>query len=86
MQLYAGLDLHSRSTFVGILNKDFKPVFKKRIRNDLQRILVELEPFKKQLKGLVVESTYNWYWLVDGLMDVGYQNVCFANPSAMKQY
>jgi hypothetical protein len=20
----------------------------------------------------VIESTYNWYWLVDGLMDQGY--------------
>ena len=86
MQLYAGLDLHSRSTFIGILNQDFKHVFKKRIPNDLQRILAYLEPFKKQLNGLVVESTYNWYWLVDGLMDAGYQNVCLANPSAIKQY
>ena len=86
MQLYAGLDLHSRSTFVGILDKDYKPVFKKRMPNDLQSILIDLGPFRKQLKGLVVESTYNWYWLVDGLMDAGYQNVCLANPSAIKQY
>jgi transposase len=33
----------------------------------------------------VVESTYNWYWLVDGLMDNGYK-VHLANPSAIKQY
>ena len=59
MQLYAGLDPHSRSTFVGISNQDFKPVFKKPIPNTLQRILEELEPNKEQLKGLVVESTYN---------------------------
>ena len=31
------------------------------------------------MKGVVVESTYNWYWLVDGLMDEGYQ-VHLANP------
>jgi len=86
MQLYAGLDLHSRSTFVGILDQDLNRVFKKRIPNDLQRILADLEPFKKQLRGLVVESTYNWYWLVDGLMDAGFQKVCLANPSAIKQY
>ena len=30
-------------------------------------ILKELEPFKKEIQGIVVESTYNWYWLVDGL-------------------
>ena len=81
MQLYAGLDLHSRSTFVGILDQDFNRIYKKRISNDLHRILTELGPLKKQLKGLVVESTYNWYWLVDGLMDAGFENVCLASPS-----
>ena len=35
--------------------------------------------------GIVVESTYNWYWLVDGLMKEGYK-VHLANPSAIKQY
>jgi len=34
----------------------------------------------------VVESTYNWYWLVDGLMDAGYSSAHLANPSAIKQY
>jgi len=33
----------------------------------------------------VVESTYNWYWLVDGLQANDYP-VVLANPSAMKQY
>jgi transposase len=33
----------------------------------------------------VVESTYNWYWLVDGLMEAGYR-VHLANPAAMQQY
>jgi transposase len=32
-----------------------------------------------------VESTYNWYWLVDGLMEAGYK-VHLANPSAIQQY
>jgi transposase len=34
----------------------------------------------------VVESTYNWYWLVDGLMDAGYSSAHLANPAAIKQY
>jgi transposase len=49
-------------------------------------ILTTLEPFQDQLKGIVVESTFNWYWLIDGLMDAGYHCVHLANPSAMKQY
>ena len=86
MELYSGLDLHSRNTYIGILDTDFKRVFKKRISNKLDLILETLEPFRDQLKGFVVESTYNWYWLVDGLMDAGYGCVYLANPSAIKQY
>jgi transposase len=86
MELYSGLDLHSRNTYIGILETDFKRVFKKRIPNKLDQILETLEPFREQLKGLVVESTYNWYWLVDGLMDAGYGCVHLANPSAIRQY
>jgi transposase len=86
MELYSGLDLHSRNTYIGILDPNFNRVFKKRVCNNLDLILETLEPFKEQLKGLVVESTYNWYWLVDGLMDAGYGGVHLANPSAIRQY
>jgi transposase len=86
MELYSGLDLHSRNTYIGILDTDFKRVFKKRVSNNLDLIVETLEPFRDKLKGLVVESTFNWYWLVDGLMDAGYGCVHLANPSAIKQY
>jgi len=33
----------------------------------------------------VVESTYNWYWLVDELMKAGYR-VHLANTAAIRQY
>jgi len=86
MELYGGLDLHSRNTYIGILDKSFNRVFRKRVPNHLEHILQTLDPFQAQLKGLVVESTFNWYWLVDGLMDAGYSSVHLANPSAIKQY
>ena len=86
MQLYAGLDLHSRNTYIGIMDKEFNRVFGKRVSNNLPVILKTLGPFQDQLQGLVVESTYNWYWLVDGLMDAGYRDIHLANPSAIRQY
>ncbi len=86
MELYAGLDLHSRNTYIGIMDKSFKRVFKKRVPNRLELILQTLEPFRDQIKGFVVESTYNWYWLVDGLMDNGFSSAHLANPAAIKQY
>ena len=86
MELYAGMDLHSRNTYLGIMDGNLKRVFKKRVSNDLGLILNTLEPFRSDLRGIVVESTYNWYWLVDGLMDAGYNHLHLANPSAIKQY
>lgn len=86
MQLYAGLDLHSRNTYIGIMDKEFNRVLGERVQNKMPLILKTLEPFREQLQGIAVESTFNWYWLVDGLMDAGYQCVHLANPSAMKQY
>ena len=32
MELYAGLDLHSRNTYIGIMDKEFNRVFKKEFR------------------------------------------------------
>ena len=85
-ELYAGIDLHSRNNFIGVMDKDFKRVFGKRLNNDISVILAALEPFRIELQGIVVESTFNWYWLVDALMDEGYGCVHLANPSAIKQY
>ena len=48
-------------------------------------LLQGLEPFKDSIEGLAVESTYNGYWLVDGLMDAGYR-VHLVNTAAVKQY
>jgi transposase len=83
MELYAGLDLHSRNTYIGIMDKAFSRVFKKRVPNHLEQILQTLAPFRDQIKGFVVESTYNWYWLVDGLMDAGYSSAHLAKIDAL---
>ncbi len=85
MELYCGIDLHSNNGVYGIINEDGKTVYKKRLPNDLSRILNELDPYKEQLKSVAVESTYNWYWLVDGLQEHGY-SVQLANPAAIDQY
>ena len=51
MELYAGLDLHSRNTCIGIMDDTLNRVFKKRVPNDLDQILQTLAPFQKRLKG-----------------------------------
>jgi len=85
MEAYAGIDLHASNSFVGIIDDQDQRLYSKRLANRLEDILFALEPFRDKLVGVVVESTYNWYWLVDGLAANGYR-MHLANPSAIKQY
>jgi len=85
MGYFVGIDLHSNNSYIAVIDTDNNRTFKKKARNNLSEIIKLLAPFEKQIKGIVVESTYNWYWLVDGLMDNGYK-LHLANPSAIKQY
>jgi len=85
MRLYTGFDLHSTSSYVGIIDEDGKKIWKKKLRNEPKLILAALRKFKNHIDGVVVESTYNWYWAVDLLIEEGYQ-VHLANPSRIQQY
>jgi transposase len=85
MDHFVGIDLHSTNSYIAVIDKDHNRIFKKKARNNLKEIIKILSPFEEQIKGIVVESTYNWYWLVDGLIDNGYK-LHLANPSAIKQY
>ncbi len=85
MKLYGGIDLHSNNNVVTLLDEQDQVIYQRRLSNDLSYILSELAPYKEALQGLAVESTYNWYWLVDGLMEVGYK-LHLANTAAVKQY
>jgi len=85
MALYCGIDLHSNNCWVSVLMEGRDVIAEKRIGNDLMEILEFLEPFRPELEGIAVESTYNWYWLVDGLMDAGYP-AHLTNTWAIKQY
>jgi transposase len=85
MRLYAAFDLHSNNSYVGIVDENGKRTFKRRLRNDPAMIRETLHPFKDDIVGITVESTYNWYWLVDVLMDEGFQ-VHLANPCKIQQY
>src|SRR3954467_15511127 len=82
MKLYAGIDLHSNNSVVSVIDEQDRVMFEKRLPNELARIVVALMAFKEALVGIVVESTFNWYWLVDGLMQAGFK-VHLANTAAM---
>jgi transposase len=85
MPLYGGSDLHANNSVVVLLNEQDEVIYQKRLPNDLPTILEQLAPYHTDIEGLVVESTYHWYWLVDGLMEADYR-VHLANPAAIQQY
>jgi transposase len=68
-----------------LLDEQDKIVYQKRLPNDLKTICEQLAPHREQIEGMAVESTFNWYWLVDGLMEAGYQ-VHLVNTTAVQQY
>src|SRR5437899_1770360 len=85
MAVYAGIDLHSNNSVLAVLDETDRVLRQRRLPNELPAILKELKPFHDELAGIVVESTYNWYWLVDGLIDHGYR-VQLAHTAAVPQY
>lgn len=84
-KLLAGADLHSNNVVIGIMDEDGERVAQFKAENRLSEVVKCLAPYKKRLECLAVESTYNWYWLVDGLQELKYP-VVLANPAAMQQY
>lgn len=79
------MDLHKRNVYCGLIDQEGKPVYRRRLPADLSMILQALHPYRPQLQAVAVESTYNWYWLVDGLQAADYP-VHLANPAAMQKY
>lgn len=85
MKLYAAIDLHANNSVLVVLDEKDRTVLEVRQPNDLALILAQLAPHKKKIQAIAVESTYNWYWLVDGLMEDGYE-VKLVNTVAVKTY
>jgi transposase len=85
MPLYGAIDLHSNNIYLVVSDEKDQVVLRRRELNLLEHVLGDLEPFRGGLVGVAVESTYNWYWLVDGLMEAGYR-VHLVNTAAVRQY
>ena len=85
MKLYCGIDLHANNSVVSITDEKDDVHYEKHLPNELDVIVTALSPFQANLQGCVVESTYNWYWLVDGLIEAGFP-VHLANTAAIPQY
>ena len=84
-KVVAGMDLHSNNVVIGVMDIEGRRVASRKVACELKEVVKFLAPFKPRLEGVAVESTYNWYWLVDGLQALKYP-VVLANPAGMEQY
>ncbi len=67
------------------MDQDGKRIAHRKLDCALDQMLAFLEPMKPRLQSMAVESTFNWYWLVDGLHAHGYE-IDLANPAQIEQY
>jgi transposase len=74
MRTYVGIDLHARTLQLCVVDavKGERILERARVPNRLPAILDLLAPYRADT-SVAVESTFNWYWLVDGLQDAGYE-------------
>lgn len=81
---YCGADLHGNNVFLTVLNPSGQRVLKRRVPAAWDAVWAVLQSFAPDVQ-VGVESTYNWYWLVDGLQGQGL-DVRLANVAQMRQY
>ncbi|MEW6002632.1 MAG: hypothetical protein AB1638_08320 [Nitrospirota bacterium] len=76
-QFYSGIDLGSRRGHICVIDENDRKLIDKKMDNNLSAIDILLYPYKRRLQ-VVVESTFNWDWIVYGLQGKGY-NVKLAH-------
>ena len=74
MKFYCGIDLSARDCHLCVIDEQLNVVLQQKLRNDLRMLVKLLEPYQANLR-IVVESTFNWYWLIDGLQAAGFEVV-----------
>lgn len=84
MDLCVGLDLHGDNMYCAVMDGQYRTVMEQRLPNQLPVLLRALEPYRERVRSVAVESTFNWYWVVDGLHAAQYP-VHLANPSRMQE-
>ena len=84
-RVIAGIDLHGNNLVIGVIDQDGKRLAHRKLDCELEQVEEFLHPLKSQVQSMAVESTFNWYWLVDGLRSRGYP-IDLANPAQIEQY
>ena len=100
MSLYRGIDLHSNNQVIVVIDDQDKRMLERRVPNELGATLSVLEPFREDLLGVAVESTYGrtgrtrtpicWEEILPEFGKFSYSLsmarplACFPNPNSAK--
>jgi len=71
MKYYCGIDLHTRDSVLCVIDGKDRIHLREKVPNCIFTIVEILDQFSPK-PAVVVEATLNWYWLVDGLQDHGF--------------
>lgn len=85
MKIMVGIDLHSNNVLCGLMEEDGRRLVHQQLPCEFAAIRNFLRPYRDRIATIGIESTFNWYWLVDALQDQGY-HVVLANPAGMQPY
>jgi transposase len=85
MTLYAAIDLHSNNNYLCVIDGKDKRLLEAKFDNDANLVIQALKPYKRRLMAVAIESTFNWYWLADALMEAGFE-VRLVNTAKVIQY
>ena len=85
MTLYCGIDLHSNNHYVCVIDDNDQRLLERKLDNDSKLLIACLSEYKDELLAIAIESTFNWYWLVDALIDAGFE-VRLVNTTKVTQY
>lgn len=80
--LYAGVDVHRKTSYVSVIDEKGNRLAQKNLPSDLEAIAGFLGGLPERPQ-VVMESTSAWYWLYDGLCERGYE-VVVSDPRKTK--
>ena len=81
-QYYCGVDMHARSSYICVVNRVGDIELCRNIPKDFKIFKEFKRSFVPDL-AVGCESTYNYYWLLDGCREAG-MRFCLGHASYMK--
>jgi len=85
MKYYCGIDLHSNNLYLCVIDQNDNRLLESKMPCDSRLLIEALMAYKDSLLAVAIESTFNWYWLADALMEAGFE-VQLVNTTKVVQY